>query len=541
MSIIPPAYRTPLLLLLLALTWGAWIRLAHLGVNPLASDEMNHYYIATALQAGGEPVLPSGVGYARGLEYSTMVAISLGRVKPAEAAVRLPSAIIGTLCLIAFALISWRMAGPWPAVFATLLLALYPEAVRLSRFGRFYTLQLLAGLLAMYCGWQVVRDRLAAGDFTIRRLARKWAWALAALLAFGYATRIQVTTLSVAAGWAVAVAIAGMVDLRQHPRGAWRWSAAWQLTALGVIAMLALLVLAPQTAGDLLQRARAVPMWARLGAETSPILAYYRDLSSSFPLLVSLAPLIFLVAILRDRRTGWFLLAWFVVPVLLHSFVFSWKSERYILLAVPALLLAGGIAVAAGVDALFQWVRSRLERFAPSRAHPAAALVVSGIVAVAVITTPAFNASRRMPTTLVSNGWTESRRIIAADPELAGLPLGSAMPLETLHYLGKLDFVVQKALLESWTRDPARPESRQIYHMNPMGSPDLYAGRPTLTTPDAIRQRFSSQGAVLIGIQQKYLDYNNIEESLKSTLGREGRELCQGRCGDLRLYYWRFP
>jgi hypothetical protein len=140
----------------------------------------------------------------------------------------------------------------------------------------------------------------------------------------------------------------------------------------------------------------------------------------------------------------------------------------------------------------------------------------------------------------VSNGWAESKRIITADRELAGLPLGSAMPLEALHYWGRIDFVVQKALLESWVRDTASPEGRQVYHMNPMGSPDLYAGRPTLTTPEAIRERFSSQGAVIIGIQQKYLDYNNVEASLRDTLEREANELCNDRCGVLRLYYWRF-
>ena len=47
----------------------------------------------------------------------------------------------------------------------------------------------------------------------------------ATLLAFGYATRIQLTTLSVAAGWALAVGVAGILDLHRHRRAAWRWSA----------------------------------------------------------------------------------------------------------------------------------------------------------------------------------------------------------------------------------------------------------------------------------------------------------------------------
>jgi len=537
---VPATHRVPLLILLLIVVWGAWIRLSQLGSNPLSSDEMNHYYVAAALRDGKGPVLPSGVWYGRGIEYSQMVRAGLDRVGTVETAVRLPSAIVGTLCLLAFALIAWSMAGPWPAVMATLLLALYPEAVRLSRFGRFYTLQLLVGLLAMYCGWRVLRDRLEAEDFTVRRLAVAWVWASATLLAFGYATRIQVTTLSVAAGWAVSVAVVGILDLHRLRRAAWKWSVPWQLTVLGLLALLALAALAPHLPGELIQRAQAVPMWARLGG-SSTIMSYYRLLTASFPLVISLSPLIFLVVILRQWRTGWFLLAWFAIPVLLHSLVFTWKSERYILLAVPALLLAAGIAAIAGLGALNRWIRSRLNRLTPAWAHGIAAVTVATVAAVAVATTPAFNISRRIPSTRVSNGWDESNRIIRADPNLAGLPLGSAMPLETLYYWRRLDFVVQKALLESWTRDPADREDARPYHLNPVGSPDLYAGRPTLTTPEAIEQAFSDRGAVLIGIQQKYWDYNNVEQSLKTTLERDATELCHDRCGTLRLYYWKFP
>jgi len=244
---------------------------------------------------------------------------------------------------------------------------------------------------------------------------------------------------------------------------------------------------------------------------------------------------------LRLALAGRFLLAWFAIPVLLHSLVFTWKSERYILLAVPALLLAAGIAAIAGLGALNRWIRSRLNRLTPAWAHGIAAVTVATVAAVAAATTPAFNISRRIPSTRVSNGWDESNRIIRADPNLAGLPLGSAMPLETLYYWGRLDFVVQKALLESWTRDPADREDARPYHLNPVGSPDLYAGRPTLTTPEAIEQAFSDRGAVLIGIQQKYWDYNNVEQSLKTTLERDATELCHDRCGTLRLYYWKFP
>jgi hypothetical protein len=109
-----------------------------------------------------------------------------------------------------------------------------------------------------------------------------------------------------------------------------------------------------------------------------------------------------------------------------------------------------------------------------------------------------------------------------------------------LHYWGRLDFTVQRALLESWSRDSTTGGFDSPYRMKPIGSPDVYAGRPTLTTAAAIRDRFRDRKAVVIGVDEKYLAFNNIDPSLREALDHEGRELCENRCGTMRLYHWTF-
>ena len=539
----PTTGRIPLLLIAMILAWGCYLRFANLGLNTLASDEMNHYYVGESLRQTGKALLPSGGRYDRGLEYSTLVARALPRFSQMEVAVRFPSAVIGSLCLFLFAVIAWQATGPWPSVFATLLLAIYPEVVRLSRFGRFYTLQLLAGLIAFYAAWRLLRSPLAADGFSRRRLLRDWGWAVLMLIGLGYATSIQPTTMSVAAGLALYLAIVGIRDLRLHGASAWRWSVAWQLTAGGMIILLVLLFVRFEWIKEAWQVARTVPMWARLSSEggAGPITAYYRKLSDSFPLIVSLSPLIFLVAILRNRRLGWLLLSWFAVPILLHSLVFPWKAERYVLLAIPALFLATGIAAAAGAAALYDYLSSRLDEWpAVARSRYGIALAATTAIAVsAVITSPAFNASRRLTNTVLSAGWDESVALIEKEPTLASLPIGSAQPLVALYYWGRLDFTVQRALLESWRRDTTSSDSDHPYLMKRIGSPDAYAGRPTLTTAQAIRDRFADRGSVLIGIDQKYLTHDNIDPSLREALNG-ARELCQNRCGSMKLYHWTF-
>ena len=534
--------RIPLLLLALILAWGCYLRFANLGLNTLASDEMNHYFVGQSLEQTGKPLLPSGAYYSRGLEYSHLVAAALPRFSRMEVAVRFPSAVIGAACLVLFAAIAWRVSGPWASVFATLLLSLYPEALRLSRFGRFYTLQLLGGLVAFYAGWRLLREPLTPAEFHRGRLLRDWRWALLALLSLAYSATVQLTTLSVAAGLGLFIAIIGVRDLRLLGRPAWRWSVPWQLTALAGTAMLLLLALRSELVLNLVQEARTMPMWARLSADgPGPISAYYRALSDDFPLVISLSPLIFLVVLFQNRRLGGLLLCWFAVPILLHSLVFPWKSERYVLLAIPALLLAAGIAAASAAVALHRYLAERFATWDSQRRRGGIALLATAfIVFSAVVTTPAFNISRRLVTARESVGWGESIALLGKRPELAALPIGSAQPLVALHYWGRLDFTVQRALLESWSRDSTSGGFDNPYRMKAMGSPDVYAGRATLTTPDAIRRAYGDRGGVIIGIDQKYLTYDNIEPSLREALEREGRELCENRCGSMRLYHWEF-
>ncbi len=538
-----PHRRYALLVLAVVLAWGCYLRLANLGLNTLASDEMNHYFVGQALQHDRGPILPSGARYTRGIEYSALVSRTLPRFDVPEIAVRLPSAIIGSLALILFAAVAWAMGGPWTAVFATILFAIYPEALRLSRFGRFYTLQMLAGMIAMYAGWRLIRTPLYSDVLTRRRLQRDWGWAVLAGLAFAYATSVQVTTLSVVAGFGLFLAWVGLGDLGRLKVAAWKYSVPLQLTVAGVVIALGLVVFKLRLLEELFWRARAIPMWARLSEEgAGPMAAYYRALSNHFPLVVSLIPLIFLVAIARHPRTGGMLLAWFGVPLLLHSVVFGWKSERYVLVAVPALLIAAGIAAAAAMDELTKYFARQVENHPRLRSSRTLlpGLVTTIVLTATIVTQPAFNESRRSIHERRSAGWLESRSLIAADPALSSLPLGSASPLGALHYWGRLDFTVQQALLESWTRDTTGHDLDRPFLLKAVGSRDVYAGRPTLTTPDAIRERFSRDEAVLIGIDQKYVTFHNIDPKLLQALGTEAEELCKGQCGSMLLYRWKF-
>jgi hypothetical protein len=528
----------PVFLLVLVLVGGSFVRLHRLGVPEFLNDELMHYFPAVSLAEGGEPLLPAGWEYLRGSDITRLVSLSLQHGSDPEAAARLPSALLGVFGLFLFALVAWRIAGPWPAVWATLLFAIYPEGVFQSRMVRFYTYQLVFGLLAFYAGWQVVRH---AGANTVREkreLLTQWAWLAVCTLAFALALRVQLTTLSIVAGFGTAVAVAAALDLRRRGAKVWRSSVPVAAVAFGLIGAVALLVAAPDLLARLARGATYVAPWAAAEPGSSP-LAYYRGLSTDFPLLVALAPLAVIVTLWRDWRLGGYLLLWFGVPLALHSLVFPWRSERYILLAMPALFLIGGIAAAEGSRALYQWLARIAEGSGAThrRARLFAGFGVAAVAVGAVGTQRAFNDTRRMvrasANTLGTN-WTAMRFILDSIPGGRELPLGVSDPLAGLFYLGRVDFSIYRHGLARPLPDryPARST------LAPGRPRELYVGAPVLPTPQDIRAVFGNAADILIEVDRARIAAGAIDPSLVKELERDAEELCEGRCGAMWLYRW---
>ena len=529
----------PLAVLALVVAAGAYVRLAHLGDADFGPGELYQVFAAQVLDAGGQPALPSGVPYDRGIDVTHLVDWSMDQFGSTPWAARLPAALFGVLNLILFAAVLWALGGPWVAVWGTLFLAIYPEAVSESRFLRFYTYQLVFGLVAFYAGWRAL---CLAGGREIRTrsgLLKQWLWTFATLLAFFLAARIQITTLSIMAGWGLCVVFAAAADVAVRGWKSWRSSIPLQLVGFGALGVLAALLVRPGLIAEVAARSQAVPYWVMAGGDRHP-LAYYYLLSENFPVMVSLSPLIFLVVAVRSPKLAVYLAAWFMVPLALHSFVFPWKGARFVFLAMPALFTAAAIAATVGAGALYRWTRRVLTEVQLRRSvHRPLAYGVVAITSLAlVVTTPAFNEARKAPGSGQFPGWSGTAEVIREHPELGDVPKGHAWPLHGLYYMDGLDFVVRtSALEESLGRFEDGEWSAE---WKSIGSADRESGRPVFTTPEAIRDRYADQGAVLVGLDMRYVENGIVRRDLYNTLAAEAQELCQGRCGTLRLYYWRF-
>lgn len=519
----------PLSLVLLAVLAGGYLRVAHLGRDDFGPDELFHVYAAESLRQGEGPRLPSGDLYTRGIEFTRLVQLSVEALGPGERNARLPGALLGIIDLCLFAVILWALGGGWTAFWGTLLLALYPEAVAQSRAVRFYTYQLAFGLIALYAGWRALARCGARASPTRKEIGSQWLWVAVTLLAFTLAARAQIVTLSVVAGWGVCVALAAVADLRARGAAAWRTSAPLQLTAAAAAAVVLLLVAEPEAIAGAVRLSQHVPGWIQAeGGPGSPA-TYARDLFWSFPLLVALAPLIFLsIGFSRPRLTV-YLLTWFAVPFLAHSFLFPWKGQRFILLAVPALLAAAALAAAGGAGALRRWISDRLAGYGieagARQLYAASSVAVISLFVIA--TTPALVHGWKGAASQQDNKWRKMAAIIQSRPELRTLPLGTTAPLHTLYYLGRSDFVIQPGARQ-------RRQNRQSE-----GKPDVVdfkAGAPILPTPNSIRSRFGTE-SILISTDSGHVD-SRLDPALLSMLREQAEDLCRGSCGSGLLYLW---
>ena len=133
-----PYLRADYVLLLLILAVGTWIRFWHLDNVGLHGDEDIMGLAVRGLLELGSPILPSGMYYPRALAHTYLMAGSVWLFGDNEWALRLPSAIVGSLCgLLAFFL-GKRFLEPKPNLAFVAVMTFLPAMIDISLTARMY-------------------------------------------------------------------------------------------------------------------------------------------------------------------------------------------------------------------------------------------------------------------------------------------------------------------------------------------------------------------------------------------------------------------
>jgi 4-amino-4-deoxy-L-arabinose transferase-like glycosyltransferase len=539
--VVAPAGRHIVLLLLLIIVGGAYARFASLGTTRLGSTELPWHLAAKSASTGGGPTLPSGVAFDRSVPMIRTVSALQNAFRNDELSARIPAATLGTLSLFLLAGFAWLVAGPWAAVGATFLLAFYPEAVAQSRSAGLYSQQQFLGILALGAGWLATARSVPQTSSTPADLVRRWVWAAVSLAAFVLATMAHLSGATVFVGFATWVLLLALISLWLHGPAAIFRNLAIQLTILGLLAVAGALVLQPHLIAAVFEKVNAVPAGVSglRTAESSPWF-YASTLASQFGWVLTLLPVLVLLAIGRHTWLTIFLVLWFIVPLILHSFVITRKEERLLLMAVPALLMLAGLAFSEGKEILSREVGAVTREWLRSyrSAVRAGNVVVAIILAFALISLPAFAISLGSPRSSTAPSvleWSAFRRVAASLPGVDNVPLGALDPLVAYHYAGRVDFTIASGLDRLPGDLASRRPSSPFRPAHDSVAFERQTGAVMTRTMDEIRAAFSPYGEVHIVTDPGNIVAPVMDRSVIDAL--EGsEELCQGRCGRFRLY-----
>lgn len=274
-------------------------------------------------------------------------------VGDSEAMLRLPSALMGAMCIPLVFVMGQRLFTPRAGLIAALLIAVSPLHLNHSQEIRMYSQMTLLATASWFFFWALLEESSARN-----------------FLAYGAATLGTLLTQPISLFLVVAQNVFLLIWWRRHRR-----LATWWLLAQGAVVLVALPFLremavqipafaqdwtsvhASPGLRDVVQLVSEFSFWKRS--------LYYND---TFPVARQIYYLLFLSAIalmagvpllMRKRaEQATLVLVWFGVPVLCafaasHTVVNIWQS-RYLLYVLPAYALLLGF----GVDGLMERVRA---------------------------------------------------------------------------------------------------------------------------------------------------------------------------------------
>ncbi len=403
-------------LVLCLVSIAAVLRLVGLSTREVHPDEWYHVLAGASWAEGQGFTFIRGI-YDRAWPYTLSVGLAdLWLGLEGFVAGRFPALVSGILCVWLIYVLGKRAASPAVGLIAAALLTVDHMGIEWSQSARFYTMQ-TACILALAC-------LFAGPSFGAPRASPvKTAVALAAALAIALlALMLQVISI---------LGIAGLVLflVTRTPYFSWEFvtTPSRERTVIGILVIVGAAIGAVGFA-MMWPELRTTQAWA---AQDANNFLYYDDyLRAMYGVLWPLTPLAILMGLSHSRKAVFIALS-VIVPVLLVQSLGGMKAPRYIMQAVPFIILLWAVGLRSGFLWLAGMIRDRIPFGDVGPGHWVSNTLALGVLAFALSGNLSFRTSAQ---------WTIKDGIAtyAGQPVLTGDPVAPAIQSASREVAGKL-------------------------------------------------------------------------------------------------------
>lgn len=344
----------PILVLLIIVLSGFYVRTHGLTNLGLGFVEPIHIYATKSLLETGEPILPSGKKYDRALPFTYSVALSFKLFGINEFSARLPSVIFGTLSIILIFFIGKRFFGAKVGLVSALLLAFIPFEFIWSRTCRMYSMYqlfFLFGFFAFYKGFESEKargpkskDSPLARILVISNWNLSWGWLFLSGTILLIAFTLQPEALIF--GASICMYFLSMTIVRLITRG-YEQTLRSKYFAFLLFALICALILfsIPRVFDSVKELYEFYPTWGKYVKGNSPA-AYFNFLISEnmFPIMAFFL-LGSIQVCIRGIKSGFYTFVCVGVPLCIHSFFIQFRQPRYIYDIFPLILLISSYSI----------------------------------------------------------------------------------------------------------------------------------------------------------------------------------------------------
>jgi 4-amino-4-deoxy-L-arabinose transferase-like glycosyltransferase len=347
----------PILILLIIVLSGFYVRIDGLANLGLGSDEPIHIYPAKSILETGEPLLPSGIKYSRALPFTYSVALSFKLFGINEISARLPSVIFGTLSIILIFFIGKEFFGTMVGLVSALLLAFIPFEIAWSRTCRMYSMYqffFLFGFFAFYRGFESEKAGNSKSEPPKKSLLARipiisqwnldlgWLFLSGILLIIAFAIQPEVLIFGVS----ISMYLLSMTIITLITRGYKQTLRSKYFSFFLFSLACAIIALSIPGVFDLISELHKFnPAWSKYIKNNTPA-TYFNFLVS--PIMFPIMAFFILGAVqacIRGNKPGFYTVVSLGVPLVIHSFFVRFRAPRYIYDIFPLILLISSYSI----------------------------------------------------------------------------------------------------------------------------------------------------------------------------------------------------